>query len=92
MTGLIMDMTGITKKQTEALINALDGSNIEVPKRKPGRPARGKRPAVKITVNLDPHLYAMLDTVADQNQEPASRVLNKILQVFYDTTFIKAYQ
>jgi hypothetical protein len=57
-------------------------------RRRPGRPVRGNRPAmVRITVNLDPHLHAMLEGIADHVGIPASRVLNAILQTFHDAEY-----
>jgi len=58
-----------------------------MPKRKPGRPARGRQPFVRITVNLDQDLYAMIEAIADHVEIPASRVLNKILRNHKDSHY-----
>ena len=61
---------------------------IDPQRRRPGRPVRGNRPAmVRITVNLDPHLHAMIEGIADHVGIPASRVLNSILQTFHDADY-----
>lgn len=63
------------------------GSN-DAPRRRPGRPIRGNRPAlVRVTVNIDPHLHAMIEYLADHVGIPASRVLNHILQAYHDAEY-----
>jgi hypothetical protein len=64
-------------------------TNEEQPKRRgPGRPARGRTPFVRITVNLDPDLYAMIEHIADSVGIPASRVLNAILRKHHDRIYV----
>ena len=73
----------------------LDNAEVLKLQRKPGRPKRAKRAKSmlkRITVNLDAHLYVMLENIADNEGEPSSRVLNKILQVFHDTVYNEAKQ
>lgn len=61
---------------------------VDTQRRGPGRPLRGNRPAMKrTTVNLDPHLYAMIEGIADHVGIPASRVLNAILQAYYEAEY-----
>jgi len=57
------------------------------PRRKPGRPARGRQPFVRISVNLDQDLYAMIEAIADHVGIPASRVLNQILRNHKDSHY-----
>jgi len=63
-----------------------DVGNV-TPRRRPGRPARGRIPYVRITVNLDPDLYTMIEGIADHVSIPASRVLNQILRSFHDAEY-----
>jgi hypothetical protein len=85
MTGLFNDSGSMEKLLKLSEIAA--GEDVQVKRRKPGRPARGKQVFVRISVNIDPDLHAMLETLADYDQIPASRVLNKILRVFYELTY-----
>jgi hypothetical protein len=85
MTGLFNDSGSMEKLLKLSEIAA--GEDVQVKRRKPGRPARGKQVFVRISVNVDPDLHAMLETLADYDQIPASRVLNKILRVFYELTY-----
>ena len=63
-------------------------TNEEQPKRRgSGRPARGRTPFVRITVNLDPDLYEMMEHIAESVGIPASRVLNEILRRHHDTIY-----
>ena len=58
------------------------------PRRRPGRPARGpKANFVRISLNLDPDLYAMIDGMADHVGIPASRVTNSILRAYFEADY-----
>ena len=57
-------------------------------RRRPGRPARGpKANFVRISLNLDPDLYAMIDGIADHVGIPASRVTNSILRAYFEADY-----
>ena len=71
---------------TESTPMTADVGNV-TPRRRPGRPARGRTPFVRITVNLDPDLYTMIEGIADHVGIPASRVLNQILRSFHDAEY-----